>query len=173
MEQTEYKLGDLVIHKKYGSGKIISLNYTIPKTYYDFLVEFDFSHYDLDNGNNIDNGFTALGKDGYCKWCKYDEVTIIKKNQIINSYNYEVICKNALIEQLKKLYNEDFKIEDLHLVWFSKILQNYKCVIVDLRANQRYYEITFNGNKNEIYIDIYQKEHNIVVSNENFNDEVN
>lgn len=91
----------------------------------------------------------------------------------MNSYNYEVICKNALIEQLKKLYNEDFKIEDLHLVWFSKILQNYKCVIIDLKANQRYYELTFNGDRNEIYIDIYQKEHNIVVANENFNSEVN
>ena len=90
----------------------------------------------------------------------------------MNSYKYEVICKNALIEQLKRLYNEDFKIEDLHLVWFSKILKNYKCVIVDLRANQRYYELTFNGLSNEIYIDIYQKEHNIVVSSENFNDEV-
>lgn len=81
----------------------------------------------------------------------------------MNSYKYEVICKNALIEQLKKLYNEDFKIEDLHLVWFSKVLQNYKCVIVDLKDNQRYYELTFNGNNNEIYLDIYEKQYNVKI----------
>jgi hypothetical protein len=91
----------------------------------------------------------------------------------MNSYNFEVICKNILIKELKEKYNEDFTIQDLHLVWFSKILKNYKCVIVDLRANKRYYELTFNGDGEEIYLDIYQKEHNSVTTKENFITEVN
>ena len=86
----------------------------------------------------------------------------------MNSYKYEVICKNALIEHLKKLYNEDFKIKDLHIVWFSKVLQNYKCVIIDLKENQRYYELTYNGLKEEIYIDIYEKKHNILINKNEF-----
>ena len=82
----------------------------------------------------------------------------------MNSYEFEVICKNALIEQLKKLYNEDLKIDELHLVWFTKALQNWKCIIIDLRENNRLYECTFNGNKQELYVDIYDKQHNIVVT---------
>lgn len=86
----------------------------------------------------------------------------------MNSYEYEVICKNALIKILKEKYDEDFTIKDLHIVWFSKVLQNYKYVIIDLRDNQRYYECTYNGDKNEMYVDIYQKEHNILIPSDEF-----
>lgn len=89
------------------------------------------------------------------------------------SYDFEVICKNILIDHLKRLYDEDLTIKDLHLVWYAKELQNHKCVIVDLNDNQRYYELTFNGNKDEIYLDIYNKEHNITVNYTEFNTEVN
>lgn len=84
----------------------------------------------------------------------------------MNSYEFEVICKNFLIEKLKYLYNEDLTIKDLHLVWFSKALQNFKCIIIDLRPNNRMYECTYNGSKDELYLDIYNKEHNFVITNE-------
>ena len=86
----------------------------------------------------------------------------------MNSYEFEVICKNALIEKLKEKYNEDLTIKDLHLVWFSKALQNFKCIIIDLRPNNRMYECTYNGAKNELYLDIYNKEYNVLIKNENF-----
>lgn len=79
----------------------------------------------------------------------------------MQSYEFEVKCKNALIKVLKEKYDEDFIISDLHLVWFAKELQNYKCVIIDLKDNQRYYECTYNGNKDELYVDIYEKKYNI------------
>lgn len=88
------------------------------------------------------------------------------------SYDFEVICKNILIQQLKILYNEDLTIKDLHLVWYSKSLQNHKCVIVDLRDNQRYYELTYNRDLEEIYLDIYNKEYNIKVDKVDFKTEV-
>lgn len=90
----------------------------------------------------------------------------------MNSYDFEVICKNALIEQLKLIYHEDFNIKELHVVWFAKELQNYKCTICDLRDNQRYYECTYNGDKDELYIDIYSKECNVKISKEDFNTNV-
>lgn len=87
----------------------------------------------------------------------------------MTSYEFEVICKNALIDKLKTLYNEDFNIKELHMVWYAKELQNHKCTICDLRDNQRYYECTYNGDKDELYIDIYNKEHNILVPYTDFN----
>ena len=90
----------------------------------------------------------------------------------MTSYEYEVIYKNALIKFLAETYNESLTIKDLHLVWFSKTLQNYKCVIVDLNENQRYYECTYNGDKKEIYLDVYNKEYNVVIDSSDFNSEV-
>lgn len=90
----------------------------------------------------------------------------------MTSYEFEVICKNELIKELKEKYNEDYKIQELHLVWFGKELQNYKCTICDLRDNQRYYECTYNGIKNELYVDIYEKKYNTKVESKNFITEV-
>ena len=81
----------------------------------------------------------------------------------MTSYEFEVSCKNALINILEEKYNEKLAIQELHLVWFSKTLQNYKCMIIDLRENKRYYECSYNGQKKELYVDIYNKEHNICI----------
>ena len=35
----------------------------------------------------------------------------------MESYKFEVICKNALIKKIKELYGEELNIEELHLVW--------------------------------------------------------
>lgn len=78
----------------------------------------------------------------------------------MTSYEFEVKCKNALIKIIEEKYGDEFKIDQLHLVWYAKELQNHKCVVVDLGNNQRYYECTYNGDKDELYIDIYQKEFN-------------
>jgi len=86
----------------------------------------------------------------------------------MTSYEFEVICKNELIKEIKEKYNEDYRIEEMHLVWFSKTLQNMKCCICDSGKNQRYYECTYNGNKQELYVDIYEKKYNTKVSQENF-----
>lgn len=91
----------------------------------------------------------------------------------MTSYEFEVICKNELIKELKEKYNEDYKIQELHLVWFSKTLQNFKCTICDLRNNKRYYECTYNGNKKQLYVDIYEKMHNTVVLETDFKTGVN
>ena len=91
----------------------------------------------------------------------------------MTSYEFEVKCKNALIGILKEKYNEDFGIADLHLVWLARELQNYKCTIIDLGKNQRYYELTYNGDKDELYVDIYQKEHNVCLKGTELTDKVN
>ena len=90
----------------------------------------------------------------------------------MTSYEFEVICKNELIKELKEYYNEDYKIQELHLVWFAKALQNYKCLIADLKGNSRYYECTYNGNKKQLYVDIYDKKHNTMVTDADFKTEV-
>lgn len=90
----------------------------------------------------------------------------------MKSYEFEVKCKNALIKILEEKYGEKLAIGELHLVWFSKVLKNFKCTICDLRANQRYYELTYNGDKDELYVDIYEKQHNICLKGNELTDKV-
>ena len=53
--------------------------------------------------------------------------------------------------------------EDVYIVWWSKTLQNAKALLATDRRNGMYYEVTLNGDKQELYFDAYTKESNTVV----------
>ncbi len=54
-------------------------------------------------------------------------------------------------------------MEDVYVVWFSKILQNWKALVSTTVPDNKYYEITHNGDKGETYVDVYVKLDNQVV----------
>ena len=51
-------------------------------------------------------------------------------------------------------------------VWLSKTLKNNKALFSTTLCDGMYYEITFNGEKNEAYLDAYKKFENRVVPSE-------
>lgn len=53
--------------------------------------------------------------------------------------------------------------EDLYVVWFSKTLRNWKALVSNDIEEGRYYEVTYNGDRDEIYIDDYIKSVNVCV----------
>lgn len=53
--------------------------------------------------------------------------------------------------------------EDVYVVWFSKTLQNAKALLSTTLPDGMYYEVTLNGDKDEIYFDAYKKFQNIKV----------
>ncbi len=54
---------------------------------------------------------------------------------------------------------DNFKltIDDVFIVWFSKTLQNWKALVSTTVSDGMYYEITYNGDKKETYLDAYKK----------------
>ena len=46
---------------------------------------------------------------------------------------------------------------DTFVVWSCKTLQNHKCLISTTLHDGMYYECTYNGDKNEMYLDAYKK----------------
>lgn len=54
-------------------------------------------------------------------------------------------------------------INNVFVTWWSKTLDNWKAVVVTNVVDGMYYELTYNGAKNEIYIDVYRKLDNVVV----------
>ena len=49
-----------------------------------------------------------------------------------------------------------------YVVWFSKTLQNWKALVSTTLNDGVYYEVTYNGDKKETYLDCYKKFHNVV-----------
>ncbi len=64
---------------------------------------------------------------------------------------------------------DNFTLDDIYVVWFSKTLQNWKCLISTTLPDGMYYEVTYNGDKQETYIDAYKKFDNCSVSDAEFN----
>lgn len=71
------------------------------------------------------------------------------------------ICKeivaNYANEHLDKTDNKEVGIDDVFVVWLSKTLQNNKALLSTTLSDGMYYELTFNGDKSEIYFDAYKK----------------
>jgi hypothetical protein len=53
--------------------------------------------------------------------------------------------------------------EDVYVVWYAKTLQNAKALLSTPLPDGMYYEVTLNGDKDEIYFDAYKKFDNIRV----------
>lgn len=52
--------------------------------------------------------------------------------------------------------------KDIYVVWFAKTLQNWKALVSTTIPDGKYYEITYNGDVGEAYLDAYVKIHNVV-----------
>lgn len=65
------------------------------------------------------------------------------------------IVRKYVLEHLDK---SDEIIEfDVYTVWKAKALQNWKYLLSTTLTDGMYYELTFNGDKNEWYLDAYKK----------------
>lgn len=57
-------------------------------------------------------------------------------------------------------------MDDVYIVWFSKTLQNWKALVSTTASDGMYYEVTYNGDKHEAYLDVYKKWENRVIKDE-------
>lgn len=55
---------------------------------------------------------------------------------------------------------------DVYTVWKVKVLQNWKYLISSTLPDGMYYEVTYNGDKNEWYLDAYKKFDNKCIKGE-------
>lgn len=55
---------------------------------------------------------------------------------------------------------------DVYVVWQVKVLQNWKFLVSSTLPDGMYYELTYNGDKKEWYLDAYKKFENRVIPDE-------
>lgn len=74
-------------------------------------------------------------------------------------------CKSFVAEYTNRhLDVTDEKIitaEEVYVVWYAKTLQNAKALLSTPLPDGMYYEVTYNGDKDEYYFDAYKKFENI------------
>lgn len=85
----------------------------------------------------------------------------------MDSYEFEVAAKNAVIKKLEEL-KVYVAIEDLQLVWFSHTLRNKKCMLYAPEMDDLYAEVTYSNNSMMMFVDIYKKTAHECVSFKDF-----
>lgn len=79
----------------------------------------------------------------------------------MDSKKFIDICKEAVIayanENFEKIDQSQITEEDVFVVWSCKTLQNNKALLSTTVSDGMYYELTYNGDKSEVYLDAYKK----------------
>lgn len=66
-------------------------------------------------------------------------------------------------QRVEKTDNTSLLLSQVYVVWFSKTLQNWKALLSTTVPDGMYYEVTYNGDMRETYIDAYKKFDNVTV----------
>ena len=69
------------------------------------------------------------------------------KQTVVNHFN----------DRVDKTDKFEITKDDVYIVWFSKTLQNWKALVSTTIPDGVYYEVTYNGDKKETYLDVYKK----------------
>lgn len=79
----------------------------------------------------------------------------------MNEKDFVSLCKNTVTqyanEHLDKADGKQITEDDVFIVWMCKTLQNSKALVSTTLFDGMYYELTYNGNKKELYLDAYKK----------------
>lgn len=79
----------------------------------------------------------------------------------MGSKEFLELCKKEVVEYFNNRSEKADKFEiredDVFIVWSCKTLQNNKALLSTTVSDGMYYEITYNGDKNEMYFDAYKK----------------
>lgn len=112
-----------------------------------------------------------------CNVCK-DEAAVAQSRmnpgQVKMEDRPEMLSEGGFIEEAKLIVQKAFyhdymfgedplPLKDIYVVWFAKTLQNWKAIVSTNVRDDRIYEVTYNGDKKETYLDAYVKHSNTVI----------
>ena len=116
-------------------------------------------HSGLFHGTKGDNEFVTGGINFGPAQKEPDKVVIkVAASMDISAVD---IIRQYISEHLDK--SDPEPVFDVYIVWKCKALQNWKYLISSTLSDGMYYELTYNGDKKEWYLDAYKKFENRVI----------
>ena len=86
----------------------------------------------------------------------------------MNEKDFVALIKKTVAEyanqHLDKSDAKQITEDDVFIVWMCKVLQNSKAMASTTLFDGMYYELTYNGDKKELYLDAYKKWENKCIS---------
>lgn len=80
---------------------------------------------------------------------------------------FEKLCVKTIVDYFNEMVDKTdsftLKEEDVFIVWSCKTLQNNKALVSTTVSDGMYYELTYNGDKKELYLDAYKKLENRLI----------
>lgn len=73
----------------------------------------------------------------------------------------KAIVRDYANKHLDKTDMVQITTDDVYIVWFCKTLHHAKALVSTTLLDGMYYEVTFNGLKNEVYLNAYKKFENV------------
>lgn len=77
------------------------------------------------------------------------------------------LCKEKIVDYTNTFMNLNsidrtvhISTSDVYVVWLNRTLQNNKALLSTTLTDGMYYEVTYNGDKNEMYFDAYKHKYN-------------
>lgn len=86
----------------------------------------------------------------------------------MNEKEFVTLVKKVVVDyvnsHLDKTDSVKITEEQVFIVWMCKTLQNNKALVSTTLFDGMYYELTYNGDKKELYLDAYKKWDNRCIS---------
>jgi hypothetical protein len=66
----------------------------------------------------------------------------------------------------------ELTLDSVYIVWFCCTLKNWKALVSTVIPDGTYYEVTYNAEADETYLDVYTKAYNFVISDKENDDQL-
>lgn len=93
----------------------------------------------------------------------------------MNEKDFVKLCRQSIVTYYRQLTLQDYRAsnlttDDVYIVWLCKTLQNSKALASTDIPDGKYFEITYNGDQHQAYLDVYKKEQNIEINVKDINE---
>lgn len=120
-------------------------------------------------GNFTPSDVARCGGVNLCPRCK-SEVESSMAFQVGEPIDYQARARKMVVQYVDKMYmasasgtNDLPTAYNVYVVWFTKTLKNWKCLLSTTIDDGMYYELTHDGDKGETYLDAYKHVENVVI----------
>jgi hypothetical protein len=80
--------------------------------------------------------------------------------------NQTIACRRV-VDFFNNFRNDgvaEMTLDDVYILFYTKLLNSWKALVTTTVGDEMYYQITFNGETNETYLDVFTKAYAFCIS---------